>query len=203
MTAIYMPTQPGFRASRFGLETHTQRFASAFTRAEQRQLLAGSRWKANFTLPRMKRAQAAEWQAFFLRLDGGINTFYAYDPDGRIPRGAATGTPLVAGGSQTGSSLNIDGATASVTNWLMAGDYFSVNGEFKMVTANVSTNGSGEATISFKPALRSSPADNTAILFGLSAYVELVLEDDLQSMWDSNQNDVFSEKSFSGYEPLA
>lgn len=203
MTAINMPTEPGFRASRFGLETHTQRFTSEFTNAQQRQLLSGARWKATFTLPKMKREQAAVWQAFLLQLKGGINTFYAYDPDARFPRGAATGTPLVAGGSQTGSSLNIDGATAGVTNWLRPGDYFSVNGEYKMVTSAVTTNGSGAATINFAPALRASPSDNTAILFGADAYVELILEDDMQAMWESNYNGIYSEKTFSAFEALA
>jgi len=203
MTAIFMPTAPGFRASRFGLETHTRRFESDFTRYQQRQLLAGSRWRANFTLPRMKQQQAAEWQAFLLLLDGGVNTLYAYDPDRRIPRGIATGTPLVKGASQTGSSLLIDGATASITNWLMVGDYFSVNGEFKMVTSNITTNGSGEATISFKPALRSAPADNTAILLGTDCYCAMILDDDMQTMWESNQNGVFTEKSFAATEVFA
>ena len=202
MTAIYMPTNSGFRASRFGLETHTQRFESAFTRVIKRQLLSGARWRASYTLPRMKRAQMAEWQSFLLQLEGGVNTFYAYDPDARIPRGLATGTPLVNGASQTGSSLVIDGAAASVTNWLYAGDYFTVNGEFKMVTANVTTNGSGQATINFKPALRSAPADNAAILLGLDCYCAMILEDDSQSMWESDRNSIFNEKTFSAVEAL-
>jgi len=85
-------------------------------------------------------------------------------------RGAGGGTPVVAGASQVGNTLNLSGATPTVTNWLMLGDYFSVvvNGdhELKMVTANASSNGSGLVTVTFEPRLRASPAN------GATVYVE-------------------------------
>src|SRR3954447_4185282 len=115
---ISMPASPGFRTSRFGLETNTQRFESPLTKNVQRVLLSGGRWVLTATLPKMNRAQFVNWQSFLMQLEGGVNTFYGFDPDAKTPRGAATGTPLVMGGSQTGSSLTIDGCTAGVTGWL-------------------------------------------------------------------------------------
>jgi len=85
-------------------------------------------------------------------------------------RGGGGGTPVVAGASQVGNTLNLSGATATVTNWLMLGDYFSVvvNGdhELKMVTANASSDGGGLVTVTFEPRLRASPAN------GATVYVE-------------------------------
>ena len=197
---ISMPAAPGFIAARFGLETNTQRFESPLTRAVQRVKLSGDRWTATYTLPVMTRAQMAAWQSFFLQLEGSLNTFAGFDPDARTPRGAATGTPLVNGASQTGSTLTIDGCAASVTNWLMAGDYFVQNGQMHLLTAPANTNGSGQATLNFKPAMRTSPADN-APLTVTHCTVPMVLVDDGQSMWSSGKRlGVYDALSFSGVE---
>lgn len=72
------------------------------------------------------------------------------------------GTVLVNGGSQTGSSLVVDGLTAAP----QAGDVFKVAGIDKVytVTANATVS-SGGATVAINPALASSPADNAAVTF--------------------------------------
>ena len=196
---IFLPASPALVTSTFGLETNTQSFTSPLTNTVQRVVLQGARWTFSGRLPAMNRAQAAAWQAFFLQLEGMANTFYGFDPDARTPRGVATGTPLVKGGSQTGSSLNIDGCTANVTGWLKAGDYFAVNGELKMITADCNTNGSGETTLSFKPALRSSPADN-APLTVTNATCLMILKDDGQAMWECDANGIYQPKAFSAIE---
>jgi hypothetical protein len=101
--------------------------------------------------------------------------------------GPLGGTPLVNGASQTGSSLVTDGWTASAANRLKKGDVFTIAGVFAVnpvsgdtlsdlqqfvVTADVSSNGSGDATIPFSPPIittgayktvSASPADNAAI----------------------------------------
>ncbi|WP_435007980.1 hypothetical protein P12x_005246 [Tundrisphaera lichenicola] len=199
MTAIDMPASPGFTNCRFGLETNTQTFTSPLTKSTQRMLLGGARWVATYSLPAMRRDKAAYWIAFLDRLEGGVNTFNAFDPDCKTPRGAGTGTPLVNGGSQTGSSLVIDGCTANVTGWLKAGDYFSVNGELKRLTQDANTNGSGQTTLNFKPALRNSPADNAAITVQ-KATCTMVLADDMQAMWECNERGVYQPKTFAAFE---
>jgi hypothetical protein len=198
MTAIDMPNTPGFTSCRFGLETNTQTFTSPLTKATQRLLLGGARWIATYSLPAMNRTQASNWKAFFDLLEGGVNTFNAFDPDCTTPRGAATGTPLVNGGSQTGSSLITDGWSASIIA-LKAGDYFSVNSELKRATADATTNGSGQVTISFKPALRSSPSDNAPITVQKPTCT-MVLADDMQGIWDCNHNGIYLPKSFTAFE---
>lgn len=69
---------------------------------------------------------------------------------------------LVNGASQSGTSLICDGATPSVMV-LREGEYFQVGNGFHIVTADATANGSGQVTLSFKPALRASPADNAVV----------------------------------------
>lgn len=200
---IPMPASPGFSACRFGLETNTQRFESPLTNSVQRLALGGAYWQATYTLPPMNRGQMALWQAFLMRLEGGANTFFGYDPDATTPRGIATGTPLVKGAGQTGSTLIIDGCTAGVTGWGKAGDYFNCNGQLHMLTADCHTNGSGETTLAFKPAMRSSPADN-APLTVTHPTVPMILTDDGQAVWQSgNRLGFYEGLTFSAREVFA
>ncbi len=203
MTAIDMPRTPGFIAeSKFGLRTTTGRFESPLNNAAQRKLYPGARWELTLTLRAMHRREAAAWQAFLLRLEGSVNAFNGQDPDAREPRGPAAGTPLVKGGSQAGSTLLIDGCTPNVFGWMLAGDYFAVNGELKMLTANADTNGSGEATLSFKPALRNSPADNAALTVR-DATCAMILVDDMQAAWRTNANAIYQPITFSAVETFS
>lgn len=75
------------------------------------------------------------------------------------------GTPLVNGGSQTGSSLITDGWTAGYV--IPKGKFFSVSVSgllyLYQTTAAVTASGAGAATLSIRPMLRSSPADNAAL----------------------------------------
>lgn len=72
------------------------------------------------------------------------------------------GTPLVNAGSQTGTSLDIDGLTSAPR----AGDVFKIAGIDLVytVTANATVS-SGASTLAINPALASSPADNAIITF--------------------------------------
>jgi len=73
------------------------------------------------------------------------------------------GTELVNGGSQTGTTLNIDGLTSTP----QIGDVFKIAGIDKIytVTATPTVNDAGEAALAINPALASSPADNAVITF--------------------------------------
>lgn len=72
------------------------------------------------------------------------------------------GTVLVDGGSQTGTSLDVDGLDATP----QVGDTFSVSGIEKVYTITAAvTVTSGSATLTITPALDSSPADNAPITF--------------------------------------
>ena len=193
-----MPSSPGFTSCRFGLETNTQTFTSPLTKATQRMLLGGARWTATYSLPAMTRDRAAYWKAFFDLLEGQTNTFNAFDPDCKTPRGAGTGLPLVNGGSQTGSALVIDGCTPG-TVFLKAGDYFWCNGEMKRLTSDAPADGSGNATLNFKPAMRASPPDNAAVTV-IKPTCAMILADDMQGMWECNAQGIYQPKTFTAME---
>lgn len=140
---------------------------SPFTLTTQVMQHQGSRWEASVTLPPMKRASAEEWIAFLISLNGAYGTFLLGDPMGATARGSAStaaGTPLVNGGSQTGSTLNIDGAPNNATGYLKAGDYIQVGTNLYKILADANSNGSGQVSLDIWPRLRSSPADNAAVV---------------------------------------
>lgn len=196
---ISLPIYPAFKTSSFYLETNTQTFESPLSRATQRLELSGQRWRATYTLPRMTKVQAAAWIAFFMKCKGMSETFTASDPDWKTNLGAWSGSSLVVGAGQTGNSLNIDGCTASITGWAKAGDYFNVGGELKRITADANSNGSGEVTLSFEPPLRASPADNATITCN-PATCNMILTSDVLGEWNSNNNKIYDEKTFTAYE---
>jgi hypothetical protein len=118
----------------------------------------------------MNRAQAEEWFSFLVKLNGQYGTFLLGDPHS-APRGSASstpGTPVVNGASQTGAELAIDGLPASATGYLKAGDYIQLGAgstaTLHKVLNDVNSNGSGEATLDIWPDLRSSPADDAAVV---------------------------------------
>lgn len=118
------------------------------------------------TIP-LERAEASVWWGFFRALRSGLGTFLLGDPHNSSPNGSGGGAPLVNGGSQTGTSLIVDGAPISATGWLLAGDWFQLgsgaDSRLYTVVEDVDTDSGGNATIEFRPELRSSPADNDVV----------------------------------------
>ncbi len=163
MTTYAIPTTVGFSSVEFGLQNNNQVFESPLSNSIQVSELTGARWYATFNLPPMKKDNALEYIGFLQRLQGRVHSFFGYDANHRSPSGTIAGsTLLVNGADQTGTSLILDGG-ANSTLVLKAGDFFSVNNELKMVTANATTDGSGDVTVNFVPSLRSSPSNDATI----------------------------------------
>lgn len=144
---------------------------SPFTFDRQVQVHAGQRWMARITMPIMTRADAEEFNSFLMKLNGQQGTFLLGDPAATTPRGSASttpGTPVVNGAEQTGNTLTMDGAPISATGYLLAGDYIQLSSgassRLHKVLEDVNTDGSGGATLTIWPSLRTSPADNATIV---------------------------------------
>ena len=146
------------------LQGNTALFASALIQSVQTLDRGGDKWMYTLNFTNVSKAKRASLMGLIASARGQSNRF-------RVPvhdnpkQGAYGGTPLVNGASQTGNTVVVDGA-GSVTDWIKAGDYFSidVNGEheLKMCTADTSSVG-GAITIPFEPPLRASPLNNAAI----------------------------------------
>lgn len=94
--------------------------------------------------------------------------------------GALGGTPLVDGASQTGfgatQTLNIDGASTSVTDWALAGDTFTIAGVYEInpqtyqstgrlqrfvVTEDADSDGSGDVALTISPSINDGNVTTT------------------------------------------
>lgn len=164
----------------FGFEAHTRQSRSPFNRAIQTKVLQGARWKGSFTFAKCTRDEFENIFTFLTLLGGREGRFNAMDLNATKPRGAATGNGYVNAAGQTGSRLTTSGWDANSTI-LKAGDYIQVGNEYKKVTQDVLSDGSGNATITFAPTLRTSPQNNEIVVAqNPKCIVQLV--DDRQAM---------------------
>lgn len=140
---------------------------SPFTLSQQVYKHQGQAWEAEVSLPPMKRDEAEQVASFLLKMNGQYGTFLLGDPANTSPRGVGTGTPLVNGGSQTGDSILVDGWTPNTTAILKAGDWIQLGSgsstRLYKVLDDVNSDGSGNASLTIWPSLRSSPADDAEV----------------------------------------
>lgn len=151
-------------------ETRAGSFVSPFTGHRQVHIHQAQFWRMEVELAPLPRVSAAPWIAFLVGLNGLEGTFLLGDPNAGQAAGTAgtdPGAPVVVGASQSGSNLKIDGAPASVDNYMLAGDYIQLgtgaSTRFHQVVQNASTTSGGNVTLTIWPNLRASPADNAAV----------------------------------------
>lgn len=195
MPTLTLPTAPAFRARAWKPQAAVGVSRSPYSGVTRTFDFDGRWWVFTVRLPAMQADQARDWEGFFLDLNQTERTFFFGDPAKTVARGVATGTPLVNGAGQTGQSLVTDGWSNSVTNILRRGDHVAIENSLYEITADVNSNGSGQATLSVWPALRGPHADNAAIdvtapqgIFRLLKPVESEVAEAL--IWDGLEFDV-------------
>lgn len=174
----------------WSLQYNSLIYESPLTGVTQTQVISGAKWLANLSFPPLMDANARIMRAFLASLEGEAGRFYL-TPHGYTRAGAGSGTPLVKGANQTGKSLLIDGCTPNVTGWLLAGDYFQVGSELKIVTADCNSSAGGEVTVAFMPPLRSPPADNAAITVN-NPVCTMMLADGKQARWQAEPGVIYA-----------
>lgn len=138
---------------------------SPYTLKQQIHSFDGDQWKAEITLPQMKREKAQEWVAFLTKLKGAEGTFLLGDSVGITPLGVATGTPQINGNQSKGiNTLNTKGWTASVTGILKAGDFIQVGNRLYMNLQDVNSDGAGDAVLDIFPRLREAVVNSDTII---------------------------------------
>jgi hypothetical protein len=164
----------------WSLLANTQVSTSPLSQSVQTVELPSARWHVSFTMSNLTEADTAKLQSLYARLRGRAGRFYLHNFARPAPRGTASGTPLVMGASQTGTTLVIDGLSVGAT--LLEGDFFGVNGELKMVVADATANGSGQMTVTFEPPLRASPSDNASVTLSAPKATFMLDSDDMRTL---------------------
>ena len=162
------PTSPAFSSLIVQSVQPTFISRSISGRRQARQT-HGQYFKMTASFPPMTRAQFAPINAFIAKQRGQYESFQVVPPVLNAGLGSPAGTPLVnddGGASQTGRSVVTDGWSNSITIF-KAGDYlkFANHDKVYTVTADATSDGSGDSTISIEPALITSPADDSAITY--------------------------------------
>lgn len=185
---IVLPSAPLPARSKVRMLTATALTESPFDFTAQAFLHQGARWAIDLQYPPMRRAKAELFITAFAKLQGRYGTFLAGDYDGRAPRGIATGTPLVNGGSQTGNNLITDGWTINKTGIVKAGDYIQLGSgstaRLYKVLDDANSDGSGNATFLIWPNLRVSPANNDPLTL-VNTVTQFRLDTPFE--WDADQ----------------
>ncbi len=161
------------------LITNSQSFVSPFTGIEQTAESPGSKWLASLRFENLKRSEIAELEAFIMRLRGKANRALLWNHARENPRGSGSGTPLVRGAGQTGGSIISDGWQVNQSGVLLVGDYVSIGGELKIITADVNSDAGGLATLQIESPQRYAPVDNSLIVIN-NAPAKMMLVDDKQ-----------------------
>jgi hypothetical protein len=163
MATISFPSTPKPNGMSWRLVMPAQTNVSEWT--GRRQTIASGRgwWECQLSLPPIVGTSGVNaWRSFIAKSRGKANDFQV--PVDPTAQSSATATPLVNGASQTGRTLNTDGWPTSTTV-LVAGQFVTINNQLLQLTENVTSNGSGVATLTFEPPIRTAPSDNAAIEF--------------------------------------
>lgn len=168
---LSMPTGEYAAAAKLKAQNVVGLSRSPFTGVQQTFTYPGQWWEADITLPPLKGDSADEWVTFLLSLQGRTGTFLLGEPGRATAKGSASstpGTPVVDGAGQTGNDLAVRGLPLSATGYLKAGDYIQLGSgttaQLHKVLAQVDSDGSGDATMTLFPRIRTSPGDGNTIV---------------------------------------
>ena len=167
---LSLPTTPDFTKAKWGLNRRVGVSESPFTGAQQTYEYSYALWSATLSLPPMKRTQAAEWEAFLLKLRGRRGTFLLGNPDAKTPRGSVTGSiTLYTAASVGDDSLVIQSNQNSTVGIFKAGDYLQLGGsgtaKLYAVVDDASSNASGVVTVNIEPALKVAASSGAAVTY--------------------------------------
>lgn len=161
-----MDTLPSITPKSAVIKSHVQNMVSV-AQSLRRVVSSrgGQRWQIEMEYPPMTRDEAAALWTFLNALSGRYTAFYFNLPF-HSARGTMLGAPVVSGADQVGKNVMTSGWPASSPGLLRVGDFIRFDGRYKtyQVTADVSSDSEGNATIPIFPALQESPADEVSVI---------------------------------------
>jgi hypothetical protein len=161
------PSSPAPRDVAISSNQNTIVTTTASGRRQARQI-DGQRFRLRVRFPIMTRTEFAPINAFVMKQRSQMESFQYVPPTIDDALGVASGVISVNGAISAGvTSVAIDGMANSTSGVFKAGDYFRFTGQTKvyMVMADVSSNGSGQGTLTFEPPLRANVADNAVLIY--------------------------------------
>ena len=161
------PSSPVPRNVAISTNQNTIVTTTASGRRQARQI-DGQRFRLRLSFPIMTRTEFAPILAFIKKQRSQIESFSYTPPTVDDALGVASGVISVNGAISAGvTSVAIDGMANSTSGVFKAGDLFRFTGQNKvyMCVADVSSNGSGQGTLTFEPPLRANVSDNAIIIY--------------------------------------
>jgi hypothetical protein len=161
------PSSPVPRNVAISTNQNTIVTTTASGRRQARQI-DGQRFRLRLSFPIMTRTEFAPILAFIMKQRSQIESFTYTPPTVDDALGVASGVISVNGAISAGvTSVAIDGMANSTSGVFKAGDLFRFTGQNKvyMCVSDVSSNGSGQGTLTFEPPLRANVSDNAIIIY--------------------------------------
>ncbi|MCK2149538.1 hypothetical protein MYE70_10715 [Marinobacter alexandrii] len=186
-------------AEEWKLTYNTLTFESDLNGAMQTAELPGARWSVSMTFSNRQGKAARALQGFLAGLKGRAGRVWVIPVDWE-PLGTPDGAGAVSADTSGGTSLPTNGWDADIIELFCAGDYFEVNGELKKLTATISSDALGQATLQFAPPLRQP------VTIGMSIRVieprcQMLLSSDDQATWSMSAPKIYA-TTISGREAL-
>lgn len=174
MLVLDWPTELVPNKASWGLQSNTESFTSPLNRSVQTVERPGARWKVTLEFPPMPATTRGKLEAFLASLNGMAGRFNLW-PHSRP--GSPAYSPTVGGAMSDFKVLPAAGFPVN-TLVLRAGDFLSARGELKMVTDDVTSNGSGVASIPVSPAFRAAPTVGSAIVLNRPTALMMLSSDE-------------------------
>lgn len=187
---LTLPTAPAFSKARWTLKRATALSESPFTGQQQVFDYGYALWTATLTLPPMMREQAANWEAFMMKLHGRKGTFLLGDPDAKTIQGGANTTATLNADIAVGDfTIEINTNNANLVNVFKAGDYIQLGtagtAKLYMIVDNATSNGSGVATVNVEPQIKTAGSSGDAVDYtGAQGVFRM---DTPELGWDTNE----------------
>lgn len=122
--------------------------------------VTGPLWIVSLSIDRLTDAEAGEWKALMMRLQGQVNQLALWDHLRPVPVGTMRGTMVLdANAAQGATQLVIDAGAGEAGETLVAGDLLglgsgSITQQVVMVTQDATADVNGVITVNIQPPLR-------------------------------------------------
>jgi len=142
---------------------------SPFTKGQEVFAHLGEGWEMDVDLPPMGRADAEQWIALQLALNGLEGTFLMGDPATKTPRGNPVGVPVVDGAGQNRfKTLATRGWTPNASGVLLKGDWIQLGSAGTSVLykslADVDADATGKAVIDVRSRIKGDLTDGEGVI---------------------------------------